>query len=283
VRALARCYYARALLPEFTTTATRVLPHSTFRLYLQAELARRCSTNSQYSLRSFALQLQVDHSTLSQILRGKRLMSDRMIRKLGERLALDCPTIDAFIMREKLDAPPTRSSQGEIKQLAHDTVSLISNIYHYSILELIRLPEFKPDSRWIARVLNLRVDEVNLALARLLRLGLLEMVEAEKWVDTSGSTTTSAEDFANAAIQHLAQQVRNLSSMAVRQGADALRERHATTLAIKRERLEAARAVIAKMEQELIECLATEDERGEVYQLEVKLYPATDLENQEDK
>ena len=272
----------RALQPDFATIATRVSPHSTFRLYLQAELARRCSTNSQYSLRSFALQLKIDHSTLSQILRGKRLLSDKMIGKLGERLGLDRTTIDAFVLREKLRSGEARSNQGEIKQLAHDTVSLISNIYHYTILELIRLPEFKPDSRWIARVLNLPVDEVNLAIARLIRLGLLEMAAADTWVDKSGVKVTTLEDFSQAAIQHLAQQVRNISSIAVSQGTHAPRERHTTTIAIAREHLEQARTIIAKLEQELIECLASTDEHDDVYQLEIRLYPVTDLNNQED-
>ncbi|MCM3869540.1 MAG: DUF4423 domain-containing protein [Pyrinomonadaceae bacterium] len=273
----------RALKKDFITTTTRVLPHSTFRLYLQAELARRCSTNPQYSLRSFALQLKIDHSTLSQILRGKRLLSDRVISKLGKRLALDSSTIDAFILQEKLRSVEGRSTQGEIRQLAHDTVSLISNVFHYTILELIRLPEFKPDSRWIARVLNLTVDEVNLAIARLLRLGLLEMVAVDKWVDKSGPHVTTLEDFSHAAIHHLAQQVRKLSSMGVSQGTHARRERHATTIPIKRERLEQARQVLAKIELELIDCLATSDEYDDVYQLEIKIYPITDLNNQEDK
>jgi hypothetical protein len=48
--------------------------------------------------------------------------------------------------------------------------------YHFAILELTRLQDFQPDSRWIARVLGLNPDEVNIALARLMRLGLLEMV-----------------------------------------------------------------------------------------------------------
>lgn len=275
-------YYAPALQPDFPTTITPVSTHSTFRLYLQAELARRCSNNQQYSLRSFALQLNIDHSTLSQILRGKRSLSERLIVKLGERLALDRDTIDAFVLSEKLRSTESGSKQGEIKQLAHDTVSLISNIYHYTILELIRLPEFKPDSRWIARVLNLSVDEVNLALARLLRLGLLEMVAVDRWVDKSGAEVRTLQDFSRAAIQHLAQQVREISSTALSHGPHTLRERLATTIAIRRERLEQARAVIAKLELELIDCLATSDEHDDVYQLEIRLYPATDLNNQED-
>jgi uncharacterized protein (TIGR02147 family) len=112
---------------------------------------------------------------------------------------------------------------------------------------------------------------------------LLEMVAVDKWVDKSGVKATSLEDFSHAAIHHLAQQVRNLSTISVSQGTRALRERCATTIPIKRERLEQARQVIARLEQELVECLATSEDHDDVYQLEIRLYPATDLNNQEDK
>src|SRR5215470_6437173 len=77
------------------------LRSSGFRLYLQSELARRCSSNPQYSLRSFALQLGINHSTLSQLLRGKRVMTPRMVEALGERLGLRNEEIEAFAERER--------------------------------------------------------------------------------------------------------------------------------------------------------------------------------------
>jgi len=46
-----------------TLTLTTPTPETSFRLYLQSELARRCARNSQYSLRAFALHLDLDHST----------------------------------------------------------------------------------------------------------------------------------------------------------------------------------------------------------------------------
>ncbi len=52
---------------------------------------------------------------------------------------------------------------------------------------------------------------------------------------------------------------------------------------IKKERLKQAREIIEKMKRELIDCLAVSDETADVYQLEVRLYPATDLNIQEDK
>ncbi len=117
----------------FTTNAARVSPHSTFRLYLQGRIG--VTMREQFAiLTALALHLNIDHSTLSQILRGKRLLSDRMIGRLGEQLAFDRPTIDAFTMREKLSSPQVHSSQSAIKQLAQDTVNVVSNICHFSIL-----------------------------------------------------------------------------------------------------------------------------------------------------
>jgi transcriptional regulator with XRE-family HTH domain len=49
----------------------------TFRTVLQTERERRRAVNPRYSLRSFARDLSVDHSTLSQILRGKRRLTGR--------------------------------------------------------------------------------------------------------------------------------------------------------------------------------------------------------------
>ena len=150
-----------------------------FRLFLQAELGRRCARNSQYSLRAFAKFLATDHATMSQLLRGKRPLSERTILKLGTRLGLERAAIDGFIAEEsrwRSEAAADVTSN-EMQQLADDAARVIADWYHYAILELTRLENFEPDSRWIARVLGITTDEVNLALTRLLRLGLLEMAQ----------------------------------------------------------------------------------------------------------
>src|SRR5215467_13355636 len=106
-------------------------PSTGFRIYLQSELARRCLSNPQYSLRSFALQLGINHSTLSQLLRGKRAMTPRMIETLGERLKLRAEEIDAFIEREDQTGGAVISN--EIRLLTVDTVALLSDGSHRAI------------------------------------------------------------------------------------------------------------------------------------------------------
>ena len=79
-----------------TNQLKAIQPPASFRTFLQAELARRCARSNQYSLRAFARFLELDHSTLSQLLRGKRRLTDRTIRRCGVRLGLDEDSIAEF-------------------------------------------------------------------------------------------------------------------------------------------------------------------------------------------
>jgi uncharacterized protein (TIGR02147 family) len=190
----------------------------TFRLHLQTELGRRCAGNPQYSLRAFAKYLVIDHATLSQLLRCKRRFTQATIEKLGKRLRLDDSLIAGYVAWEQQASQLAESAATlhEVQQLARDTANLISDWYHFAILELIHLPQFKPDTRWIARVLEITPDECNVALTRLMRLRLLEMKATDCWIDRSGSAAASMNEFAQATIAKLQEQVGRLLAVATR-------------------------------------------------------------------
>jgi uncharacterized protein (TIGR02147 family) len=201
---------------KFETRIPDSLSILEFRLYLQSELARRCGANPQYSLRSFAMQLGINHSTLSQLLRGKRVMTTRMVESLGARLGLGPEEIHDFAERER--QTDHRFLSNEIRLLTMDTVALLSDGSHRSILELTHMEGFRPDSRWIARTLDLTTDEVNMALSRLTRLGLLEMAAPDQWIDRSGVNAAIADrygdGFAQQVIRRLSERVRSVSKPA---------------------------------------------------------------------
>lgn len=155
-----------------------------------------------YSLRAFARNLGVNHSTLSQFMRGKRPLTRRTIEQLGARLKLSAGEIARFTSSLQRPAEPDGTIR-EASLLAHDTACAIAQWEHHAILELLKLPEFRPDSRWIARVLDLTVDEVNMSLQRLLRLEMLEMVSRDKWIDRSGDESQSQRAFAFAALRKM--------------------------------------------------------------------------------
>ena len=99
-------------------------------------------------LRAFAVHVNVDHSTLSQWLRGRRPMTRRSIETLGETLGLSTAAIQGYVERaqRESDDGPFRTASF----LTSETVALIADWYHFAILELTRLSEFRADSRWIA-------------------------------------------------------------------------------------------------------------------------------------
>ncbi|MBI3406181.1 MAG: TIGR02147 family protein [Acidobacteria bacterium] len=263
---------------QAAANSAKASSHS-LRSFLQQELARRCAKNPQYSLRAFARQLGMDHSTLSQVLRRKRALTPEVIRKLGARLRLDRASVSSFVEHERQFGAGPSSAQREVQQLTHDTVNLVSDWYHYAILELVRLKEFRPDTRWIARVLGITTDEVNVALQRLIRLGMLDMRSRKEWVDSSGDTAASFDDFTHAAIQHLSEQVRKLSLSAVRGVPAGYREHSSTTLAVSTVRLPEALERIARFRRELAGLLERDAERDDVYQLEINLFPVTTLKH----
>ncbi len=242
-----------------------------FRFLLQAELARRCAENPQYSLRAFARRLNVSHATLSQMIRGERPITARTIQRLGAALGLDAAAIDACCTAEPASASVPRH---DVAELARDAAEVVSDWYHFAILELTHVESFRPDVRWIARVLGITTDEVNAALSRLLRLGLLEMRSAAEWVDLSGDAVAHFEDFTRAAVEQLLERLRRLTADSIARGDRRHRSHGVTTLAIDSRKLPQAIAAIERFRGELADLLSGEPADC-LAQLEVHLYPIT--------
>ena len=120
--------------------------------FLRRELARRSERNSRYSLRAFARDLDCDHATLSQWLRGKRPMSFDAEEHVFARLDMDAA--ERARARE-LDDEDLRVF-GAIKQ-ASTTLS-------YDIASSAGLP----------------IDRTNVALTKLLRLHAVQ-IEKGRW------------------------------------------------------------------------------------------------------
>ena len=212
-------------------------------------------------------------------MRGKRALTPKTIERFGERLKLNRRAIQQYIDYEQ-SRPKTDNLRG-VRQLARDAASAISDLHHYAILELIRLKDFRPDSRWIARVLGITTDEVNIALTRLIRLGLLEMTEPGKWTDKSGDAVSSVEDFANLAVQRLAAQVKRASQNA--KEATDYRYHSSTTVAVDTTKIDAVIGLFQKFEHELSQYLSSADEPDDIYQIELSLFPITNLKNIEEQ
>src|SRR5690606_11388580 len=133
--------------------------NSEFQMRLRDEFARRVRVNERYSIRSFAAHLGLDSSTLSQILAGKRNLSEDKIK--------------AIYLKVGYKVQSKSKTAVEFNQLDIDTFAVISDWYNFAILDLAQLKSFKPNAKWIARKLNIQPLEAVSALERLQRLGML--------------------------------------------------------------------------------------------------------------
>lgn len=171
-----------------------------FRERLGREFESRRKKNPRYSVRALALFLATDHSTLAQILRGTRRVPISRLRAWARKLGIGAEETAVYIAAEHAPDARTAQRQHQLRHWSAEAGAVTSEAAHWRILRLCRTSEFRPDCRWIAGQIDASVDDVNLALSRLLRLGLLQMNGEGNWKDTTGLPRLTAGEFRKVAL-----------------------------------------------------------------------------------
>ncbi len=132
---------------------------------LKKEFINRCQRNEGYSLRAFARQLNVDHSLLAKILRGQKPLSKKMSFLVGEKIGLSSTQIQNLFESSREEQQSHRISE--------DVFIMMSDWYHFAILELVKTKNFTYSSNRLAKILSISTMEVEQAFERLQRLEFL--------------------------------------------------------------------------------------------------------------
>lgn len=258
-----------------------------FRKYLQSEFAKRCGRNARYSLRTFARQLKTNPGTLSQILSGKRALSNETVKKLGDALGLDPKTVSGFVV-----ASAASSANSDIETVAHsrtaielayDTFNSISDYYHDAILELTHTKNFIGDIGWVARRLKISLVETRAAVERLQRLGFLRIDDQGKWVDVYRDNTNDLDsNFTNSAMRKHQEQILNLSKEALENIPRQQRDHVSNIFACNPDDIPEIKKRINKFRKELIAFIQrSESDFQEVCALNISIFPLSENENTE--
>ena len=244
---------------------------------LRERLRAAMRRNPRFSLRALAKQLGIDHSTLSQVLRNRRHLSARVLEGIGKRMGLSDEVIRAYAQGHKKKKPsnPPQNIRGVHFDL--DTFQTLSIWHHYAILELIRVEGFKTDSRWIAKTLGIAVEDVNIALQRLMRLGLLEMAARDRWVDTSGDAEFQSATLTEAARNQMNQEIHERAIDAIQGVPSEHRVHRQVVVALDSEKLPQLQALADEFVSELRTLASESDAKDDVYQVEISLFPVTTL------
>lgn len=239
---------------------------------LEQELIKRKKANSQYSLRSFSKYLEVSPATLSQIMSGKRPLSLKMGQHFFSKLGLSAHEQSSVLDEYKVENENLKRMNTHV--LPEDHFKLISEWQYYAILSLGKLPQNRAEPLWIARRLGISLDLAKDSFERLLRMRLIEINEGH-FRQTTIALQTS-EDIPSSAIRRFHRQMLHLAEEKMESVSTEHREYSGATLAVAKNNLPRAKAMIRAFIKEFDQIL----EKGpcdEVYHLSVYLFPLTNF------
>jgi uncharacterized protein (TIGR02147 family) len=241
-----------------------------FRTYLQLEYAKRCKMNPQYSLRAFAKKLDIDASSLSQFLRNKRNLSENKMKTIGKKLDLSAENFLKYV---------SNSDSKNYQLIKLDHFSLLSDWYHLAICQMSLLSGFMYNSKWIAKRLNITVTQAQGAVERLIRLGWMEEVE-DTLRFVGGNLSTIDKEITTEALKDFQKQMLVKATDAIDTVDLKHRSNTGMTMAINKDKLPQAQAMINQFRRKICDFLEDTDHKDEVYHLSISLIPLTQIEEQ---
>jgi uncharacterized protein (TIGR02147 family) len=262
-----------------------------YRAALRNELAKRHERNPRYSVRAFAKALKVDPGVLSRVLSGNRVPSEKLARRLLTRLELGPKEERRFLasiaskhrsrgLQRMNPFFQTLKSVDTPTELSIDLFRVISDWYHAAILEMTFVEGFKPTPQWIARNLQISVSEADMAIERMIQLGLLEW-KGDKLVKAQDQLTTADKHITTPALRRHQKQILEKAIHSLENDPIEVRNMSAMTMAIDPSLVPAARKMVSEFMRAMCRFLES-GSRQRVYELAVSLYPVQ-IDSQESK
>lgn len=239
---------------------------------IKEEFLKRREKNNLYSLRAYAKFLEIDQSYLSKILNGQRVMTDKLRERIGSCFSLSPSEIENL---KKVKSGSIESSK--FKKI-DDQFHLISDWYHFAILEYFKTQDAKADKKIVAKRLGLHSNEAELALKRLERLGFLKF-QQDGFTLLNPNNTWSNNKTTSLEKKKLQKTFLEKSLQSLDEVDFHNRDHSSLTVSINKDRLPEFKLKIQEIRKELSSFLQPEgsSELNEVYQLTISLYPLTKL------
>lgn len=164
-----------------------LMASETYRQMLEDEFKERHIRNRRYSYRAMARDLGVSSAFMSQLMTGKRILSESKALELLDRLGWDRKKQHEFVLKVRLAAAKDARTRAEIEKglaalkaskleaysMTHEIFKGVMRWFAPAIIELIDIAP-KIDSSEIAKRLKITKKEVDRALSDLEDAGLIE-------------------------------------------------------------------------------------------------------------
>jgi uncharacterized protein (TIGR02147 family) len=158
-----------------------------YRHILRGELESRIKTNPQFSMRAFSRDLGLSPSLCSMVLAGRRNLSYAKCVHIAQALKFNVGRTQEFLSLYLLEKSKNEKERASLvkslkpKQAAfflqelHE-FEIISEWFHFAIVEWLGIPGASQNPSTIAKKLGLKALQVKLSLVKLESLGLIKRV-----------------------------------------------------------------------------------------------------------
>lgn len=154
-----------------------------------------------------------------------------------------------------------------------ETLESVADWYHDAILELTHLRFFKPDVNWIAKVIGLSAQQVEIAVEKLLAVGFLEINNKGQWIDISGNNTNNyVGDYSNSSLRKYQKDLLVKSLEALEKIPREQRDHTSLMLSFSKDNIKSAKEFIKKFRSEFMTYGETKG-ADEVYSLNISFFP----------
>ena len=228
--------------------------------------------NPSFSLRALAKRIQLSPSAVSEILNGKRKVSQEMAEKILKNIGCDLQEQYRLLSLFNTDMQQKSFIEDNYLKLTADQFRLIADWYHFAILSLAETEDFRADPLWIAKRLGINLPVAEMALERLERLGLIEWSRGRRILKLTQSQVSTPDEVSAQALQKSHHADLELSKQAIEQVDLALRDFTSMTLAIDVKKLPQAKKMIREFHAKMSAYLES-GVKNEVYKLCIHMMP----------
>ena len=254
-----------------------------FQTILKDEFEKRCQRNSNYSLRAFARDIDLSPSRVSEIFSEKMGLSSANALKVAKNLAFNkheteifLALVDSECARGKFNKETAKSKLKKLRtapvytSLQGSHFKVISEWHHYAILELTYLKDFQSDYAWIAKRLGISKTAAELAIKRLADLELIE--EKDGVFKAVDDFTASPNEIPSESLKKHHEQILDKAKASVYGQSIEQRDLSAITLAVDKNKIPEAKALIKKFRREFNQLMNDSTEKDRVYCLAVQFF-----------
>lgn len=242
---------------------------------LKESLMARQTVNPQYSLRAFARDLEIDSSTLSQIINGKRSIPAKNTTLIASKLNLNDRDFTLFLESTKnSDTIIDKIKISPVDQrfmLDESFYKVIAEWEHYALLDLFDLEDFENSTDYIMKKLDLTESRTETVIQNLMTCGLL-VRNSKGELTKAHSDVRTTEDREGKALNDAHLEELEIAREKLKTIDKNLRDFSSSTFAIDMNKMAEAKTIIREFRQKMA-ALLKNGKKTEVYMLTIQFFP----------